>query len=351
MGYGYPEQRLGGAESGCRRTLKIYKNAGINVHVIEKPAVSQGKLIYLFSLLIVPFSLFLKIIRYPNAPVHIVGFYCRIAFYELILVRIAKTMGRKVIYEMRNGNVKSSFIQGSERYKKILKKLCVEPDVVFAQGPEVVRFIEEEFGVKRNCYPNFIDDAYINGKIPQRDEVVRLVFFGRIAKPKNIHLIIDVLEFLCEKGYNVHLDLIGSYLDDYYILLQQRIKSYNLSDRVTFFGRKNLDFIVEKLRTSHYFVFPTENKGEGHSNSLTEAMACGVVPIVSDVGFNASVCGNKEMVVKQITAECFAKKIMEIESNGTWKSMSEYCVERVKKNYIESVVGRDLLNTIEPLFN
>lgn len=350
LGYNYPEQRLGGAESGCRRTLAFYKEAGLHVHCIEKPAISQGKVVYVLSMLLVPIILFFKIVKYPNTPVHIVGFYCKIAFHELFLVRIAKYMGRRVLYEMRNGNVESSYVNGTNLYKRILKCLCTESDIVFGQGQEVVRFIKNEFGVKCDCFPNFVDDVYVTEALPTRNDIIRLVFFGRIAKPKNIHLIIDVLASLDQLGYKVHLDLVGSYLEDYYNLLQERIDSYGLTEKVTFYGRKNLDFIVKLLKGSHYFIFPTENKGEGHSNSLTEAMACGVVPIVSNVGFNASVCGKDELVVKKIAVKEFVDKIIEIESLGTWESLSKYCVERVKKNYTKSVVGQMLLQAIDLLF-
>ena len=89
---------------------------------------------------------------------------------------------------------------------------------------------------------------------------------------------------------------------------------------------------------------------EGHSNSLTEAMACGVVPVVSNVGFNASVCGTKELVVNEIRAELFADRIIEIERSGRWKYYSERMIERVRDNYTESIVGKMLIGKINELF-
>lgn len=45
---------------------------------------------------------------------------------------------------------------------------------------------------------------------------------------------------------------------------------------------------------------------EGHSNSLTEAMTFGVVPVVSTAGFNASIVSNEELVVSDINPERYS---------------------------------------------
>ena len=44
LGYNTPPERIGGAEAGCLRTLEIYENAGYKVNIIQKPALSQGKI-------------------------------------------------------------------------------------------------------------------------------------------------------------------------------------------------------------------------------------------------------------------------------------------------------------------
>ena len=349
FGYKIPEQRLGGAESGCRRTLKIYQESGLTVCCIDKPAISRGRMVYAVGMLMVPIHLLWLMLLYREAPVHIVGFYCKIARYELILIRLAHLLHHKVVYEMRNGNVAQSYYDGTDGYKATLGKLCTEPEIVFGQGEEVVNFVERTFGRRINCYPNFIADDYITGVVPAKGKQMQLIFFGRIAPPKNIHIMIDVVERLVACGMDVQLKLIGSYKEDYFSYLQQKLEAEGLQDRVKFYGRQSLDFIVGELRQSHYFLFPTVNKGEGHSNSLTEAMACGVVPIVSNVGFNASVCGCKELVVENIDAEDFANRILNIEKSGLWADYAKRMIERVRENYTESIVGKMLMEKVNEI--
>lgn len=89
---------------------------------------------------------------------------------------------------------------------------------------------------------------------------------------------------------------------------------------------------------------------EGHSNSLTEAMGCGVVPIVSTAGFNASICGNMNLVADDLRAETYARIIMNIESDNKWSEFSKFCYDRVMNNYTQSIVKDKLLAFINPLF-
>ena len=58
-----------------------------------------------------------------NVNVHIVGFYTKIAKYEWILMKIAHFCGNKVIYELRNGSMITTYEEGSEKYRKTLKDL------------------------------------------------------------------------------------------------------------------------------------------------------------------------------------------------------------------------------------
>ena len=111
-------------------------------------------------------------------------------------------------------------------------------------------------------------------------------------------------------------------------------------------GRKNIKEIVEYLKTSHYFLFPTNEPQEGHSNSLTEAMGLGVVPVVSNKGFNASICGKKELVIEGFNPQSYAEKIIEIEKADLWQTYSKYVQDRVKHNFTQSIVEAQLLNLV-----
>lgn len=351
LGTHTPPDKIGGAETGCLKTKQIYESAGIEVLPIEKPARSNGLLNFLLGMLLVPIKLFFMLKTHPYAVLHIVGFYTKQAKYERMLLNVGKKTGHKVIYELRNGSMIESYEKGTNVYRLTLKDLLLKPDIVLCQGWEYVEFIRKKWNVERSYYPNYIMDDFIKTNNLNRERPpVKLIYFGRVTKSKNIDIIIRVLALIRREGIFATLEIIGGYDKIYKSYLDDVINNEKVSECVKFFGRQPFSFIADKLRNAHYFVFPSNEKQEGHSNSLTEAMGCGVVPIVSKAGFNESICGDEDLIVQDYNPKSYADKIIAIEKNMSWSKYSQEVYERVIKNYTQSVVGKDLIEEVNKLF-
>lgn len=351
LGTHTPPDKIGGAEAGCLKTKQIYEDAGFEVLPIEKPARSKGRLCFLLGMLFVPFKLFFILKKHPYSVLHIVGFYTRQANYERLLLNIGKITGHKVIYELRNGSMIKTYEEGTNAYRKTLKDLLLKPDIVLCQGLEYVEFIHKKWSVERSYYPNYIMDDFIKANNLNRDRPpIKLIYFGRVTESKKIDIIIQILALIRREGLSATLDIIGGYAKTYKSYLDNVVKNEDVSGAVFFWGRQSFSFIADKLSNSHYFVFPSNEKQEGHSISLTEAMGCGVVPIVSKAGFNASICGNKDLIVQDYNPKSYADKIIAIERNKSWSKYSQEVYERVIKNYTQSVVGKNLIEGVNKLF-
>lgn len=351
LGKDTPPDKIGGAEAGCLKTKAIYESAGYKVKVIDKPAMSKGKLRFLVEMSFVPMKLICSVLRFgKSTPVHIVGFYTKIANFEKLLMNISHLMGSKVIYELRNGSMVQTFLEGTTNYRNTLESLLLKPEVVLCQGQEYIDFIKDKWGVERQYYPNYIMDEFVRPNNLNRGSQRRIIYFGRVTKSKNVDVIIETLGLIRNAGIDAYLDVIGGFSEDYKQYLDNIVSKHKLEKYVSFYGRKSFDFIAEKLRASHYFVFPSTEKQEGHSNSLTEAMGCGVVPIVSTAGFNVSICGNSDLVVDNVEARLFADRILDIERTGRWSEYSTFVYDRVENNYTQTVVGRKLIGYIEKLW-
>lgn len=243
-----------------------------------------------------------------------------------------------------------TYKDGTEKYRKTLEDLLLKPEVVLCQGKEYVDFIKEAWGVERSFYPNYIMDDFVKPNNLDRPRPIKLIYFGRVTEQKNVNVIIQVLSLIRKAGLDATLDIIGGYNEDYKKELDDIAGKTNVIKYVTFYGRKPFDFIANKLRESHYFVFPSVEKQEGHSNSLTEAMGCGVVPIVSTAGFNVSICGNNDLIVENVKADDFAQRIIDIEKSNRWGEYSEFAYNRILKNYTQNIVSKNLISYIETLF-
>lgn len=343
-----PSDRIGGAEMGCLKTLEIYEQNGVGVELLSKPSKTAGLFSYVVGMLLVPVKLFFMLLKGNVSLVHVVGFYRNVVLLEWLLMQLSHLRGKKVVYEIRNGSMVESYQKGSFIYKKVLKDLLLKSEIVLCQGMEYVDFIKEKWGIQRTYYPNFLQSEFLPSEYRQRTEgdTVRVVYFGRVTKSKNVLLMIDVLHILLKSNIKAELIIIGASNEEYQDQINRKISETQLTSFVNVVGRKNIKEIVEYLKTSHYFLFPTNEPQEGHSNSLTEAMGLGVVPVVSNRGFNASICGKKELVVDGFDPLSYAEKIIEIEKADLWRTYSKYVQDRVKENYTQQIVSVQLMNAV-----
>ena len=98
------------------------------------------------------------------------------------------------------------------------------------------------------------------------------------------HTIIDALILLKEEGLKFEMTFVGdgSLLGE----LTQRVKEVGLDDSVSFAGRVDNDNLPEIL--ARHDVYLSASLWDGASLSLLEAMATGLLPIVSDIKANSA---------------------------------------------------------------
>jgi len=351
LGRGIKESKIGGAEMGCRRTLRVYQDAGFDVYCVEKAVNNGPRVRYALSFARTYAELVAKMLAHPRAVVHIVGFYDKIIDMELLLVRTAKALHRKVAYEIRNGGMINVFHTRDDAYRRKQLEIFRLADGILCQGECFVDFIKEKLGKDTFYYPNFVDDELILPVEPQStDGEIRLVYFGRVVPSKNIDVVIRAASELMRVYPAVRLDIIGGVDADYQARLDQVVRESRLAPgAVRFHGRKSLEYIMGILRESHFFVFPSSEACEGHSNSLTEAMACGVVPVVSRVGFNASIVGDAGLIVDTLLPEDYAARMADILRSGRYPALAKAQQRRILDRFTRSLIAPRLTDYISRL--
>lgn len=340
----------GGAESGCKRTLSILNDCGYKVITVDK-AVNNGnvaKYLHNTNARIAEVKKLLK--ANPTAVLHLSGMCGKLLPFELVLVRIAKRSGHKVVYEIRNGDFVMLYDKGSSAYRRMVNSLASLADVFLCQGKPFQSFLGERYGVSSFYYPNYVMDEYVPESLPDRDRSsLRIVFFGRVVPAKNVDFMIDVVAGIRKRGIACRFDVIGAYEDGYFNSLSASVRNAGLENCVTFHGRKPFPEIAKSLSTAHFFLFPSREPREGHSNSLTEAMAYGVVPVSSPAGFSGEVISDDRCVVDDFSVEAYASRILSI-WDGDWDEISRNMYDRVKSNYVSSIAKQTLIELYENLF-
>lgn len=343
----------GGAEAGCRKTMEVLQKGGHEIILVEKPAKESDSKADGFGLLLNLLKVWIKAIgimrKHPDAVVHVAGFYLNQIYFEWVLTRTANFLGVKTIYEIRNGGMIEAYREGNAIYRYFMKSTLLHADTILCQGYDYVIFLRESWGKDSVYYPNYIMDDFVTGNETDRAsmEAINLIYFGRVVPDKNVEFIIDVCNELRSHDVRFKLNIIGAYEEDYHTLLKSKIHLFKLEESVTFHGRKDFGDIYKHLKKSHFFVFPSKEKREGHSNSLTEAMGCGVVPIASAAGFNNSIVGHDELIISDFDSGKYASKIAGVWSAKKWADLSDKVYQRIVNNYTESIVKRSLLDAYQ----
>jgi len=340
----------GGAEAGCKKTIEVLNKGGYQLLLVEKPARKSSSKLDGIILGVNLFRVWLRLIgimiKDKNAVLHVAGFYLNQIYFEWLLIKTAKILKVRTVYEIRNGGMIESIREGGAVYQSYLEATLLKSTIILCQGYDYVLFIKENLGLESTYYPNYIMDSFVSSNETRREllEPSKLIYCGRVVPDKNIDFIIDVCRELKILKVAFTLDIIGAYETSYHELLQSKIIQYELAPYIKFHGRMDFKEIYRHLKASHFFVFPSKEKREGHSNALTEAMGCGVVPIVSKAGFNESIVANSDLVMPTFNPVDYAKSIDLILRNKKWKSYSDEVYSRICNNYTESIVKNSLLS-------
>lgn len=343
--------RVGGAERGVQRTLELLEDKGYETIRVEKPYIENGRINYLFKIFKAVIDLRKLIIEFPDALVYIVGFYEKNIFFEDYLISFAKKKGNKTIYEPKNGRFVRAYEEGKRNYRLKVQNILSNVNNVFCQGSSYVEFVNRFYEEKAIYVPNYVLDRLrepVNQSRPH--DIVEIIYFGRVTQTKGIDIALYTVAELVKKGILVRMTIIGGYESTYKEELEEIIGNLSISNVVNFIGPKPFDEIKKYLHNSHYFLFPSNEPDEGHSNSLTEAMAFGVVPIVSNAGFNKEIISDEYLVVSSYNPIDYANCIESIEKENKWDNKSLFVKRRIEECFSEKKVNKELFYTIEKLF-
>lgn len=350
---GKKKKRIGGGESGNKRTIGVLRKLAYNIITCEKPYPINSSIrivIYPFQLLLRYIHLFYLAIR-TNGPksIHVSGFYNFLVYIEWLIVSTSRLFGIRVVYEARAGGMIDSYNENGKFYRFVFRGILKNASAILCQGSSYVPFIMKFTKRSVYYYPNYVSDEFF--KVYEENdralaEKAELVYFGRIAPSKNIEFIISVAKELKEKSFPFFLEIIGAGKDEYIRELKSLIKTMDLINYISFSNSTSPSDLFSKLEHKHIFIFPTQERREGHSNALTEAMSFGVVPVVSPTGFNRTVVGNQYLVVDDFVPEGYSDRILEIMTNRkTWIEYSKSVHKRVEECFTEKVVAEVLIKS------
>lgn len=347
------EAPFGGGEVGNIRTIRMFREAGYNVVTMRqrKAKAEWGRKTQLASY---PFRLltgwldviFTMLFGSRKGIAHLSGFAGVTIMNEYIIMRIMKWLGYKVVYELRGGGTIGFWENGSNSYKKMFKYLLDSACYVFVQGKENIPFVESICKTPVYHYANCVEDGFApDALLSKPTNRINLLFYGRCEDSKHVDLIVEATAMVQKQVSNVYLTIVGNGRSDYLDMVKSRMKMLLKEGTYSFLPGCKHEELPLLLTDKHFYIFPSTQVREGQSNSVTESMAYGIIPIASPQGFNRSTIGDDYLIVEELNAYAYADRIIEIIKNGMVLHYSRQVFERFQKNFTQKVVFEHALET------
>lgn len=172
--------------------------------------------------------------------------------------------------------------------------------------------------------------------LPQKGVVIGTV--ARLVPVKNHEGLLKAMAALTQSGKQVHLALAGNgpLLAD----LRSIAAGLNLNGRVHFLG--DLDNVHEFLNALDLFVL--NSRSEGMSNTILEAMSCGLPVVATNVGANSELVieGQSGLLIPSDNPQVLAEAIVKLVDNQSLRRrMGEQGRARIERDYGIARMVRD----------
>jgi glycosyltransferase involved in cell wall biosynthesis len=166
--------------------------------------------------------------------------------------------------------------------------------------------------------------------LPQNQ--VRLIIVCRQERGKGVETLIKSVPLIQKYIPTVYIDIVGdgSLLPEF----KKMAASLNLRDAVTFHGRVDHQKVMNLLRQSDLFCFPT--RSEGFPKSVLEALACGLPVITTAVSVLPRLINGCGTIIDSVSPEAIARAVKFCSSDqGRYLEMSNRAVRTAKQYSLE----------------
>jgi glycosyltransferase involved in cell wall biosynthesis len=279
------------AVSGVSTHLNLLMDStlGENFEVVHFQVGSEGRgegaIGRFMRLVLSPFFLAATIVFRHVSVVHINTSLNRRAYWrDLAYLAVAKMLGARVVYQVHGGELPQRFFAKSRMLTAFLRWTLGVPDLVLVLAQcelEAYRdFVPDQQVV---VLPNGID-CRPYGAIPtvqgEPNQLLRVVYIGRIAREKGLYETLQGLRLAHELGVDARLVIAGAGAEE--ARLRRYAQALGIAPRVCFVGPVFGADKVKLLAGADVMILPSYS--EGLPYALLEAMAGGVPVIATPVG-------------------------------------------------------------------
>lgn len=348
----------GGGTGGYTRNMAAYLNFDFTdfeliplFHTV-RGEINFGKLTFVIRFLIDLIRIIKCFLSIKPNSIHILAQYRTATVREFTLAFISNSLGMPYLYEIKAGAFINFYKNTNFINKYFINYIVKNSKIILCEGEIYIDFIEQEFKRKSYYLPNFV----LSKELPEKEntlfnnEFLNIVFVGYCTRAKGVFELLDaVVKITNETNIQIKLTLIGSEEKEFKKYINNISVNKNLIiNRKGVLAHKD---VLQELSKNDIYCYPTDHDGEGHNNSINEAMIFGLVIITTRKGFLGQVLHeDSAYFLDSIDSSEIAKNIKDIYLNK--KLAKEKAMKARKKlldNYVDTVVYDDFVKHYKKL--
>lgn len=245
--------------------------------------------------------------------------HTRFYFSNFIATLLAQIYHQKH-YHFEHG---SSFVKDGDVFVRIVawifdhtlsKYVLGNSKKIFSVSESSRHFLNQHFGklsfgpVIYNSYP-FLNDAF---KQRSKPKTLKLLYIGRIIRPKGIYELIDACALMKESDFQFTLTMIGDGSDMENI--KRLIKSNNLGEYITLTGLLPFEKTQEEIKKYDILINPSYT--EGLPTTVLEGLANSLFIVATDVGGTREIIPEEKLIpLEKLSGKSIEDKVVDIYGN------------------------------------
>ena len=251
--------------------------------------------------------------------VHVLAQYRGAAIRELVICLISFCLRKPVLYEIKAGAFESAYLDKGIFYRFLIKLTIRLATRILVEGQRYVNVIPRLFNRNAVHFPNVVPMKEIPYNTPPRliSEELKILFVGFAYEGKGIFELLEGCDRTAAAGYKIKLTIVGHVDVD----VEKYLSSVKFSEGLEIIqkGKLHHESVLHEMQVNDVYCYPTKHDGEGHNNSINEALMYEMIIVTTNKGFIGEFLSAKNAyVIDDLSSENVKLALLSIIANPSF---------------------------------
>lgn len=279
---------------------------------------------------------------------HILSIHVLAIPREFAAVILSRLFGVKVLFEIKAGLFEDWYKKTNFFFRWLTRLSLKYSNLILSEGQVFIPFVKNEFGRESLFFPNIVPIQEVPKSHPPKlqSDTIKVLFVGYAYKGKGVFELVEGChKAALEKGVKIELSIVGKESPEFTPWLDQfEVSTDNL--KINRIGLLPHPEVINQFNQNDVYCYPTYHYGEGHNNSINEAMMMKMVIVSSKAGFLGDVLDDDcAYLMDKVTVESIAEKLSEVyqDYEGALKK-AQLGYDKLMANYTSPVAKKKMVN-------